>query len=332
MDMKGKGKDWLLAIAMGILLPSLLFTIAEEIISRKQPDSPGISTTETTIQNTEKPPTGTADTITVLLNDGTIRQMDLDTYLTGVLLGELPTDFELETLKAQAVVARTYALKRYTTGKKHESGAVCTTSSCCQAYKAPEVFLANGGTQAALDRVSSAVLSTSGEVITYDGALIEATYFSCSGGRTEDALAVWGTDIPYLQAVDSPGEEQATHYKDIVQFSAKEFAERLGIRAQGSPSSWLGQITYTDGGGVDTIVIAGNVFKGTSMRQKLGLRSTAFVIMAVGDNIHIATRGFGHRVGMSQYGAEAMAVKGSTYREILSHYYPGTDLKTYSPN
>ena len=94
-------------------------------------------------------------------------------------------------------------------------------------------------------------------MLTYDGALIEATYFSCSGGRTEDAVAVWGTDVPYLRSTDSPGEEKATHYMDTVTFSAEEFQNLLGADLSGLPGSWFGEITYTDGGGVDTIDIGG---------------------------------------------------------------------------
>ena len=180
--------------------------------------------------------------------------------------------------------------------------------------------------------MSQAVELTDNQVLTYNGELIEATYFSCSGGRTEDAVAVWGTEIPDLQAVDSPGDESATHFVDTAEFSATEFASLLGISPTGSTSSWLGAVTYTDGGGVDTMVIGGKLLSGTEIRQKLGLRSTAFSMHATADKIYISTRGFGHRVGMSQYGAEAMAVRGSDYQEILSHYYPGTQLTVHTRN
>ena len=162
--------------------------------------------------------------------------------------------------------------------------------------------------------------------------MIEATYFSCSGGRTEDAVAGWGTDIPYLQAVDSPGEEQAKHFTDSVLFTAKEFAACLGANLSGAPAKWLGSVTYTQGGGVATMVIGGKTYSGVDLRRKLGLRSTAFSMMAVGDQIHITTKGFGHRVGMSQYGAEAMAVAGSSYKAILQHYYPGVVLDILQEN
>ena len=256
-------------------------------------------------------------------------EMEMDTYLTSVLLGELPADFEDETLKAQAVVARTYALKRSLSGKKHPQGAVCMQASCCQAYCTPDDYILKGGKAETVERFKRAVIETKGRVLLYRGELIDATYFSCSGGRTESAIAVWGTDVPYLQALDSPGEESASHYKDQIVMRSDAFSDCLGVVLTGDPSSWIGNITYTSGGGVDTIVIGGVLFHGTELRQKLDLYSTAFSIVPDGNNVHIYTRGFGHRVGMSQYGADAMATSGSEFPEILNYYYPGTVMAYY---
>ena len=165
-------------------------------------------------------------------------------------------------------------------------------------------------------------------VLTFEGNLIEAPYFSCSGGTTEDAVAVWGTDVAYLQSVSSPGEEHATHYSDTVIFTPEEFAKALDLDVQGDidPNSWLGDVTYTQGNGVDTMEICGKIFRGTELRKLLDLRSTSFTVNGESDRLIIVTRGFGHRVGMSQYGADAMAVNGSTFDEILAHYYQGTEL------
>jgi len=328
--MNNSGKAWLMAFAMGILLPGLLFSVGEKFISREERNPVPESTISAT-EPTQLQPTQQDFDVAVLMPDGQV-MLDMQEYLTGVLLAEMPVDFDVEALKAQAVVSRTYALRRNTVGNKHPQGAVCTESSCCQAYRSIEDFLSKGGTAEMLKKVTQAVESTQGQVLTYHGALIEATYFSCSGGRTEDALAVWGTDIPYLQAVDSPGEESATYFVDTVEFTASEFASLLEISSQGSADRWLGAVTYTDGGGVATMVIDGKTFSGTQIRQKLGLRSTAFSMYATGDKVHISTRGFGHRVGMSQYGAEAMAVRGSDYQKILYHYYPGTVLTVYTRN
>jgi stage II sporulation protein D len=140
-------------------------------------------------------------------------------------------------------------------------------------------------------------------------------------------VAVWGTDYPYLRATESPGEENAAHFTDTVTFSAAEFADRLGISDLGNPSDWIGYATYTAGGGVNSILLGGREFKGTEVRTLLGLRSTAFSIRVEGQSICVTTKGFGHRVGMSQYGADAMALDGKTYGDILAHYYQGTTLE-----
>ncbi len=330
--MKKKGMEWLLAVTMGIVLPALLFMIAEQTPRENKIEQtfPDATTVEPEQQETTEMQVYESANILVLHDDGTICEYNLDTYVVGVVLGEMPADFEIEALKAQAVVARTYALKRNTTGKKHKDGAVCTNPGCCQAYCSVESYLMQGGLSSSVEKVKGAVMNTTGQVLTYKGNLIEATYFSCSGGKTEDAVAVWGTDVPYLQAVESPGEEKADYYTNTMKYTGKEFAERLGIKESGSPSTWLGAVAYTEGDGVDNMVIGGKVFKGTVLRTKLGLRSTSFSIKAEGDMIVITTKGFGHRVGMSQYGADAMAVKGSTYSQILQHYYPGTTLQMHT--
>lgn len=322
--MKRITKEWAVAILLGVVFPGLLFSVLEKR-SYTQPSD--LSQTESM---TETAAAERRDAeISVLLSDGSISPMPMDTYLCRVLLREVPASFDEEALKAQAVVARTYALKRICDVKKHGQEAVCTDSSCCQGYCTEEEYLLNGGTQEDLEKISKAVAATEDHVLYYNGELIEATYFSCSGGRTEDALAVWGADVPYLQSVESPGEEKAAHYTDTVTFSADLFADKLGYTPAGNPGSWITDVTYTPGGGVKTIKIGDREFEGTQLRSLLGLRSTAFVISAVGNTVTITTKGYGHRVGMSQYGAEAMAVSGKDYAQILSYYYPGTELAAY---
>ena len=319
--MRKKHREIVLALILGLVVPGVLFWVMD-----KSP-RPDIGSVEASMEPTESvgEPMDAVRVLQVLMPNGAVEQMALEDYITCVLLAEMPSDFEPEALKAQAVAARTYTLKRQQAGNKHDTAAVCTKASCCQAYCPEEDFLVSGESEEALKKMKEAVQATAGQVLTYDGALIEATYFSCSGGRTEAAVAVWGSDIAYLQAVDSPGEENATHYVDTVSFTLQEFADKLGVKLSGN---WLGKITYTDGGSVDTIMLGGQVFSGTQMRQKLGLRSTAFAISPVGNTVTITTKGFGHRVGMSQYGAEAMAVQGKSYKEILAHYYPGTTLQS----
>ena len=256
--------------------------------------------------------------------DGTVQEMDMDEYLVGVVVAEMPSTFEPEAKKAQAVAARTFARKAFVTGGKHGDGSVCAESGCCQAYLTNGEYLALGGSEQALEEARRAVEATSGYVLTYEGQLIEATYFSCSGGSTEDAVAVWGTDFPYLRAVDSPGEEYAVHHTDTVCFTKEELEEKLDVTLSGS---WLGTITYTAGGGVDTMSIGGKSFTGKDLRSLLGLRSTAITVNTAGEEILITTKGFGHRVGLSQYGADAMAASGSSWQEILNYYYQGTTLE-----
>ena len=322
--MNTRTKQLLLILFLAVVIPTLLLGGYPKKVHVMQ----GETEQEHSTSNIKMPEKDNEIFISILKDsDGQIMKLSLEEYILGVVLAEMPTEFELEALKAQAVVARTYALRRIELGSKHFSAAVCTDSTCCQGYCTKENYLSSGGKEEALEKVSNAVLDTSGLVLTYNDVLAEATYFSCSGGRTEDAQAVWGTDVPYLTVVDSPGEENAAHYTDTITLSSAEFQNKLGEELAGNPSSWVGAITYTKGGGVDTISLAGNEYKGTLLRKKLGLRSTAFVITAVGSNITITTKGFGHRVGMSQYGADAMALKGETYQQILSHYYPGTELK-----
>lgn len=312
------------AAILALALPALVSGV---ILSADRPaekeQSPSFTQTHDVTYNT----INISSTIRVQMEDGDVQNMELEKYVVSVVLREMPASFESEALKAQAVVARTYTLKRKTAGGKHIGADICTDSTCCQAYCTEEEFLINGGTTEELNKVKDAVSATKDLVLVYNGTLIEATYFSCSGGMTEDATAVWGSYIPYLQAVESPGEEFAAHYTDTVSFSTDEFENLLEADLDDYPETWIESISYTPGGGVKSIRICGMDYDGTQIRKKLNLRSTAFIITAVGNTVTVTTKGFGHRVGMSQYGAEAMAINGKNYADILSHYYPGTALE-----
>lgn len=321
-----KMKTLALAILLAVVLPCIFYLVAEHWFMPEEEISESEQTLPPNSEETQEIQPVNEFMIPVLMADGSVLKMELDAYLTRVLLAEMPADFEPEALMAQAVVARTYSLKRYTSGVKHPEGAVCTDNTCCQAYCDEKDYLSNGGAEENIRKVRNAVSTTHNQILTYDGQLIEATYFSCSGGKTEDAQAVWGQDIPYLCSVSSPGEEAAPRYIETVSFDTAKFAGML----ESSPDDIsIGQITYTEGGGVDTIQIGGLTFSGLDMRRRLGLRSTAFALTVVGDTVTVTTKGFGHRVGMSQYGAEAMAVQGADYMQILSHYYPGTVLQNW---
>ena len=257
--------------------------------------------------------------VRVLLGEQ-VETMLLSQYLAGVVGAELPETFPMEAKKAQAVAARTFVLRQAGEGK-HSQADVCADSSCCQAWTGEMKPLA-----------VQAVEETDGLVLIYHDELIEATYFSCSGGKTEAAAAVWGSEIPYLQAVDSPGEEQAPRFSEVIELSAESFAARLQtlrpeIQLTDSTPDWFGTITYTEGNGIDTIDIGGQQFRGTELRRLFGLRSTNIRFSVTEDIITISTQGYGHRVGMSQYGAKAMAEQGSGFEEILSHYYRDAKIK-----
>lgn len=322
--MKKLEKDFLLAWLMGMLLPALILWIwvgfdrlgpAEE--EENMPTAITFSTLRTQMM------------IPVMDGNGQVTAMELETYLCGVVLAEMPAEFEMEALKAQSVVARTYALRRLEQGTKHPQGAVCMEASCCQGYIVAEDYMDLGGESSGVSKVTRAVMATAGEVLTYQGELIDATYFSCSGGTTEDALAVWGNDVPYLKSTVSPGEERSQFYSDTVSFTPGQLEESLGISLSGEPEAWFSILAYTNGGGVDRIDICGTEFSGVEVRKRLALRSTDFTVIAAENEVRFETRGFGHRVGMSQYGADAMAVEGSTYDRILSHYYKGVELGQY---
>ena len=257
----------------------------------------------------------------------------MEDYLTGVLLSEMPADFEPEARKAQAVAARTFTCRKLLQ-PKHENADVCAEASCCQAWTSREQLRQKYG--ASFDAVWSAareaVRQTAGEVLTYDGQLIDAVYFSCSGGATEAAVAVWGTDVPYLQAVESPGEEAAPRFSSRAVFSPEEFSQRLmqenpDVQLRGSPDTWLGETTRSAGDGAATCSIGGVSFSGTQLRRMFGLNSTRLTLSYQDGDFVFDVTGFGHRVGMSQYGAQTMARLGFSYRTILQYYYQGAEVE-----
>lgn len=320
-------KDVMISLVMGMVLPGMMLNFAVMLLEEEYIP---LSAESSHIEQSPVPQTVPMQ-MRLRHTDGVTEEMDMDTYLIGVVLAEMPAYFEEEALKAQSVVARTYTQKAYITGGKHGDGSICTDPSCCQAYITESDYLAQGGTQEHVDKIRNAVLATSGYILTYEGQLIEATYFSCSGGSTEDAVAVWGTDFPYLRAVSSPGEEEAAYYTDTITLTKDQLESALGITLDDSSADWFASLTYTAGGGIHSAAIGGKTFAGTQIRSLLGLRSTAFEITPGENCVTITTRGFGHRVGMSQYGADAMAASGSTYPEILAHYYQGTVLSRVQP-
>ena len=272
------------------------------------------------------------ETIIKLCIGDEIVRIPLEEYLTGVILSEMPASFDMEALKAQAVASRTFTVYRLD-HEKHSGYDVCADSSCCQAWNNYEAISGKIG-DALWEKGAQAVHETTGEIMTYQGMPVEAVYFSCSGGSTESAVSVWGGDVPYLQSVSSSGEELSSKYKSEITVSAAEFKdiikrENSNVVFSVKSGEWIGAVEHTEGGGVKRIQVGGVWFSGTKMRSLFGLNSTKFSVFAEDNGIVFEVYGNGHRVGMSQYGANAMAQTGKNYREILTHYYTGVCVEEW---
>ena len=273
-----------------------------------------------------------------VLDGEAVLEMDLGTYLTGVVRAEMPASFEPEALKAQAVAARTYTLYKLQSGGNHgETADVCTDHTCCQAYLDEDRARANwGGNAGAYEaRVEAAVRSTDGETILYGGVPILAVFHSSSAGLTRAAGEVWVNDLPYLQAVSSPESgDRVPNYYSRVEFTKDELRARLqaafpAADLSGGMEGWLKDPAADSAGSVDTVSVGGVTAKGTQIRSALGLRSACFTWEVRDGKMVFFVTGYGHGVGLSQYGANAMAAAGADYREILTHYYTGVTVEPY---
>ena len=253
-----------------------------------------------------------------------IIELDLEEYLVGVLAGEMPVSFEDEALKAQAVVARTYALRRV--NEANEYDVVDTTKN--QVYLDEEYLMQVWGNnyEKNISKIRKAVSETSHECIFYDDELIDALFFSTSVGMTENSEEIFSNKLPYLRSVSSIWDEaNSPVYKQNYTFKLDKFYELLGLPY--SKDLKIEKISVTSTGRVKEIKINGVLFTGQKVQQLLNLRSNHFSISKVGDTIKIETKGYGHGVGMSQYGANGMAKEGYSYREIIDHYYQDVELK-----
>ena len=198
-------KTAIVTVLLVFVMPQILFSVLKESNQIKL----FTKTDDLIVKETES-----IERLIMIKHDDCTELVGFDDYIAGVLLAEMPLDFELEALKAQAVAIRTYTLRNL--GRKHTDADICTDASCCQAYINVEEFTGNIKN---LEKLERAVIDTADYILTYHGNLIEATYFSCSGGKTEDAVAVWGTSVPYLMSVESPGEENCKHYEQSITLS-----------------------------------------------------------------------------------------------------------------
>lgn len=251
--------------------------------------------------------------------DDKVIQMDFEQYIMHVLAAEMGTSFEIEALKAQAVAARTYTVQKIASGWNdpyHKGADICTDSSHCQAYKDLN------GLSGDFQKIRSAVDSTSGEIIMYNNEPIRAVFHSASHGWTERSADVWVEDLPYLQSVESPWDSLCPDYIYETSFSKDEICSLLD-----TDNTSIEKITRSSAGGIMNIVIGGKEMKGTEVRSKLNLRSTCFTVTENGNDVIFRTEGYGHGLGLSQWGAQGMAKEGASYKDILVHYYNGTTIK-----
>ena len=278
-----------------------------------------------------------AQSLRVLQKDGTVEEMTMADYLWAVVAAEMPASFEPEALRAQAVCARTYGLWKMQAGSHEEDGAdICADSSCCQAYISPEDAAQRWGANAAgtyTVKIAGAVADTDGQVLTYGGAPIQAVFFSSASGATEDAEAVWGKALPYLVSVDSPEGDEVPNYRSTVTLTADQVRKvvseaGLGADLSGPASEWFSGLTRTASGRVASIDVGGVSLSGGAARNLFALRSACFDVSEQDGVFTFSVTGYGHGVGMSQYGANAMAKAGSGWQDILAHYYTSAQLQT----
>lgn len=269
-----------------------------------------------------------------------LERVPLEAYVGGVVAAEMPSEYHEEALKAQAVAARTFALfKSPVNGGggcvRHPGADVCSSASCCQGYLTEVQARERLGmrAEAAMEAGRRAAEATAGEVLMFRGHLIRAMYHACAGGYTENAENVYSSAIAYLRSVASPGEEEYPQYSDTTEIPMAAIQEALAdwedvlLLDELDPEDQLEVIGRSETGRVTQIRVGLTALTGTEFRRALGLRSTNFEMEFSGKTVIFKTIGYGHGVGMSQTGADAMAARGARYDEILAWYYTGAELK-----
>ncbi len=266
---------------------------------------------------------------------GQIEEIDLEKYLYGVVSAEMPASYEIEALKAQAIVARTYTIyKKANDPEKHGEANICDDPNCCQAWITKEDRLAKWDDNKNIywDKIVSAVDSTKGKIITYKGEPINAFFHSNSGGKTEAPIDVWGgSGYPYLQTVETAGEDAYLQYASEVILTKEEILERIKANHPEAEinfdlDNWVQVKEYTEGGRVRTIQIGNVVISGVEARKIFELKSANFNVTKENEKIKFSVIGYGHGVGMSQTGADSLAKDGKTAEEIIKHFYSGVEI------
>ena len=276
-------------------------------------------------------------TIRLLHHDtGEVEEVKLDEYLCNVVSAEMAADFEVEALKAQAIVARTYTIYKIK-NKKHENADICDDSNCCQAWISKEDRLSKWDQnlkESNWAKIQKCVNETAGKIITYNNQPINAFFHSNSGGITELPVNVWGggSDMPYLQVIETSGEDAYAQYASEVVFTQDELLSKLkekysDIQIDFNNDEDIKILEYTDSNRVKTVKFGNYEISGTEARSILGLKSTNFEIIKENGNIKFAVKGYGHGVGMSQTGADSLAKQGSNCEDIIHHFYANVEIK-----
>jgi len=258
--------------------------------------------------------------VTIYRSSGTVLTIELEEYIIGVVGAEMPASFHEEALKAQAIIARTYALKAI------ENNKVLTDTSSTQNYKDNTQLKKMWGSDYNYyyNKIKNAVEKTKGIYLTYNNQIIEAVYHSTSNGQTESAQFVWGNNFDYLVSVESPYDSTNKSFETDKFLTYEQLSNKLNTTIDSETEFNI--ISYTDGNRVENIEINGNNYTGVKLRSLLGLRSADFEINKNEEGITFKTKGYGHGVGLSQYGANGMAKNGYTYKQILKHYYQGISI------
>ncbi len=260
-----------------------------------------------------------------------IENVELEDYVVGVLAMEMPAKFEMEALKAQALAARTYVVKHMLSEQKIgvPDGADVSDTTDYQVYKSKEELKVEweGEYDWKIQKITQAVKETQGQILTYNGDPIDAQFFSTSNGYTENSQDYYKNEYPYLKTVESPWDVNTEKFFYQVQMTVADFEQKLGIKL--GNGNEIGNVTAkTQSNRIASVDVGGKSFTGREVRVALGLRSTDFSWERKGNNIVIKTKGYGHGVGMSQYGADGMAKAGKNYKEIVAHYYQGVEIST----
>lgn len=269
---------------------------------------------------------------------GKNQKMNLEEYLYGVLSGEMPSEFDMEALKAQAVAARTYVLykEKNEVSNKHKDAVVCTDFNHCQEFKSEkelEELKGEKWMKESYPKIKKAVDETKGHVVMHDDEYILPLYFSTSSGKTENSEEVFSEKTPYLRSVDSPYDDASPKYISSTEIKNDTFVKTLKRNFEGlnlnqkKLSSQIKIIERSEGGSIEKIIVGNQELKGRDLRSLFNLNSSNFNIEFNKDEVIFNVKGFGHGVGMSQWGADGMAKEGFFYYEILNHYYTDTTVK-----